>query len=120
MASRIFANASSSVSPSDQQPGKAGTETLMPSSLRCSVTLYFMATSSSASLPVRLFRRKQGLRVWLLQGLVRLWISHVGKVGWNCCSKWPIITLECSDILGNVLQPLEPFLDAPRCGENFT
>src|SRR5262249_39919645 len=49
MASRMFASASSSVSPSDQQPGSAGTETLMPSSVRWSATLYFMATSSPSS-----------------------------------------------------------------------
>src|SRR4051812_15238191 len=36
MASRMFASASSSVSPSDQHPGRAGTETLIPSSLRWS------------------------------------------------------------------------------------
>src|SRR3954454_20013501 len=42
MASWMLARASSSVSPSDQQPGRAGTDTLMPSSVRCSATLYFM------------------------------------------------------------------------------
>src|SRR5438128_1006195 len=33
MASRMLVSASSSVSPSDQQPGKAGTDTLIPSSV---------------------------------------------------------------------------------------
>ena len=45
MASRIFSSASSSVSPSDQQPGSPGTETLIPSSVRWSTTLYRMGTS---------------------------------------------------------------------------
>src|SRR6266496_4026129 len=42
----MFASASSSVSPSDQQPSNAGTETLIPSSLRYRAILYFMETSS--------------------------------------------------------------------------
>src|SRR5439155_925231 len=58
MASRMLASASSSVSPSDQHPGKAGTETLMPSSLRCSAILYFMAISSPASISIHLPGRK--------------------------------------------------------------
>src|SRR5271157_4132090 len=47
MASRMFSSASSSVSPSDQQPGKPGTETLTPSSVRWSKTLYRIVTSAS-------------------------------------------------------------------------
>src|SRR5262249_12623167 len=44
-ASRIFSRAPLSVSPSDQQPGSPGTETLIPSSVRWSRTLYRMGTS---------------------------------------------------------------------------
>src|SRR5260370_141381 len=47
MASWMFAKASSSVSPSDQQPGKPGTETLIPSSERWSATLYLIDTSAN-------------------------------------------------------------------------
>src|SRR5208337_5184491 len=47
MASRMFSSASSSVSPSDQQPGKPGTDTLTPSSVRWSKTLYRIVTSAS-------------------------------------------------------------------------
>jgi hypothetical protein len=46
MASRMLARASASVAPCDQQPGKPGTDTLNPSSLRFNATLYFMTASS--------------------------------------------------------------------------
>src|ERR1022692_3519738 len=42
MASRIFANASSSVAPCDQHPGSPGQETLYPSSVRIRATGYFI------------------------------------------------------------------------------
>src|SRR4051812_39942011 len=48
----MFSRASSSVSPSDQQPGRLGTETLIPSSVRCRTTLYLMGSSRRDIHPV--------------------------------------------------------------------
>ena len=42
----MFAMASFSVAPCDQQPGRPGTDTLTPSALRVSAILYFMVAPS--------------------------------------------------------------------------